>query len=51
MAKPPHEGVHLLRVPELRGELQQPFTKSSIQRFALCPRHLTGLFNQNLSLH
>jgi hypothetical protein len=31
MAKPPHEGVHFLRVPGLGGELQQPLTKSGIQ--------------------
>ena len=38
MAKPLHEGVHFLRVPGLGGELPQPLTESSIQRFALCPR-------------
>lgn len=46
MTKPPHEGVHFLRFPRLRGELQQPLTESGIWGFALCPHHWTGLFNQ-----
>jgi len=46
MAKPPHEGIHLLPTTVLCSELQQPFAKGRVQRAPLGAGYLPGLLDE-----
>jgi len=46
MAKPPHEGIHLLPTTVLRGELKQPFAKGRVQGASLGASDLAGLLKE-----
>ena len=46
MAKPPHEGIHLLPTAVLRRELKQPLSESRIQGSPLGSGDLAGLLKQ-----
>src|ERR1035438_3386752 len=46
MAQPVHEGIDLLPIAGLSGELQQPFAKSRVQRAPLGAGDEPGLLNE-----
>ena len=46
MAQPSHEGLDLLPIAGLGGELQKPFSKSRVQRAPLGAGDLSGLLDE-----
>ena len=46
VAKSPHQGIDLLPIAGLSGELQQPFPKSRVERPPLGAGDLPGLLNE-----